>query len=113
MKTTSYTTTGADGRFQFRGLQLGIYSVSADEVPDEFAAAPKFMRLERGQRVDDVKVTLGGRTLELTHARATAVAWDEFRSLPARERFEVATGLKPGAKSTDGGDTHAEREGER
>jgi hypothetical protein len=63
--------------------------------------------------LDDVKVTLGGRTLELTHARATAVAWDEFRSLPARERFEVATGLKPGAKSTDGGDTHAEREGER
>jgi len=61
----------------------------------------------------DVKVTLGGRTLELAHARATAVAWDEFRSLPARERFEVATGLKPGAKSTDGGDTHAEREGER
>jgi hypothetical protein len=63
--------------------------------------------------LSDVKVTLDGRTLELAHGRATAVAWDEFRSLPGRERFEVATGLKPGAKPTDGGDNHAEREGER
>jgi len=61
----------------------------------------------------DVHVTIGGRTLTLARAKATAVAWDEFRSQPAKNRFEVAVGLKPPAKTPDGDEGHGEREGER
>jgi hypothetical protein len=61
----------------------------------------------------DVHVTLGGREFALTRGKATAVAWDEFRSQPAKGRFEVAIGLKPPAKPTDGDEGHGEREGDR
>jgi hypothetical protein len=61
----------------------------------------------------DVQVTVGGRQLALTRSKATAVAWDEFRSQPAKGRFEVAVGLKPAAKTPDGDDGHGEREADR
>jgi hypothetical protein len=60
----------------------------------------------------DVRVTLGGRAVELAHGRANAVAWDEFRSQPAKERFEAAIGTKT-AQARDGDEPNGEREGQR
>jgi hypothetical protein len=60
----------------------------------------------------DVKVTIAGRPLALERSKATAVAWDEFRSQPAKSRFEVALGLKPAAATPDGDDANGEREGD-
>lgn len=59
----------------------------------------------------DVHVTLAGRPLALAPSKATAVAWDEFRSQPAKSRFEVAVGLKPAA-APSGDEGHGEREGD-
>lgn len=61
----------------------------------------------------DVHVTLAGRSLALEPSKATAVAWDEFRSQPAKSRFEVAVGLRPAAAAAGGDEGHGEREGDR
>lgn len=59
----------------------------------------------------DVHVTLAGRSIALEPSKATAVAWDEFRSQPAKSRFEVAVGLRPAA-APNGDEGHGEREGD-
>lgn len=76
-----------------------------------FATAEPFTALH------DVRVTVagGGSPLALKRGRATAVAWDEFRSQPGKARFEAALGLAPtaGAKDGEGHDGTADRSGDK
>ena len=72
-----FTRADADGRFQFRGLHQGIYSLKVLDMPEGYATAPAHVRIEQGQTVDDLKIRLDRGVI----VRGTVVAAEGVQPL--------------------------------